>query len=349
MVVVGGGPAGITAAVTCKISGLEVLLVERGDQGRHKPCGGVLPPICTEIIPDILEEGLPNSVMATPEKLGLYYIPPSGRRNGGRMDNYSLLNIDRDNFDRWLHQLAIKQGVQVSYRTSLTDLEQSDCVKVRLDQEGETRKTSCRYLIGADGVHSKVRRNLYGKDVDLQYIIQESLRAEGDLQDCFYALFRGNISPTYGYLIPKNGHYLIGVGGKEKGARSLTRQLSRLKIWLKKEFRFNQKASLGKETWAIPHGSTYQGVNRVILAGDAAGFCNPLSGEGVRLAIESGETAGASITEAIKQRKKPSDLYTRHIQPITRLIHQTYRFAANMTDRRREEFVASELSRTSLL
>ena len=41
VIVVGGGPAGSSAAITCAERGLDTLLVERGEVGKHKPCGGV--------------------------------------------------------------------------------------------------------------------------------------------------------------------------------------------------------------------------------------------------------------------------------------------------------------------
>ena len=100
--VIGGGPAGATAAISCARLGLKTLLVEKGQRNRHKTCGGVMPRVCSDLLEEELDITIPEHVMSNPSSLGLYYVPPSGRGNGGKLRNYSLLNVDRNAFDQWL-------------------------------------------------------------------------------------------------------------------------------------------------------------------------------------------------------------------------------------------------------
>jgi len=350
VIVVGGGPAGTTSALECSKLGLRVLLIERGSRGRHKPCGGVLPPACVNVIRGAFGRDIPRSVICSPETLGLYYVPPSGRKNGGCMRNYRLLNINRDLFDQWLRNLAEKSGVQVWYGTEFLKLRLSEPIQVLTKKDEDTLRVTTRYLIGADGVYSRVRRELYGRTkIRTLPVLQEHWKAEGDFDDYFYAFFRGAVSPTYAYVIPKNGLYLVGVGVPETHLASISTAINRFKEWLVEEFAFKASLLERQEAWAIPYGFVFEGRGNVILVGDATGFCNSLSGEGIRLAIESSVAAGSALQEAISYDRPFATTYIEHANWIASFVRQIYQFVTSLTDEDREEFVKSELARISFL
>jgi len=350
VIVVGGGPAGTASALECSKLGLRVLLMERGRRDRHKPCGGVLPPPCANVIRETFGMDIPRSVICSPETLGLYYVPPSGRKNGGCMRNYRLLNINRDLFDQWLRDLAEESGVQVWYGTEFLKLRLSEPIRVLAKKDEDTIKVTTRYLIGADGVYSRVRRESYEEiKIWTLTVLQEHWRAEGDFDDYFYAFFRGDISPTYAYVIPKNELYVVGVGVPENHPTPISTAINGFKEWLVEEFAFKASSLERREAWAIPYGFVFEGKGNVILAGDAAGFCNSLSGEGVRLAIESGVAAGSAIHEAISYDRSLATTYIKHANWITSFVRQTYQFVTSLTDEDREEFVKSELARIPFL
>jgi len=217
-------------------------------------------------------------------------------------------------------------------------------------KEGETVKVATRYLIGADGVYSRVRKELYGRTkIWALPVLQEHWKAEGDFADYFYAFFRGAVSPTYAYLIPKKELYVVGVGVPETHFASISTAINRFKEWLAKEFAFKASLLERREAWAIPYGFVFEGRGNVILVGDAAGFCNSLSGEGIRLAIESGIASGSAIRETISYDRPLATIYIEHANWITSFVRQTYQFATSLTDDDREEFVQSELARIPFL
>jgi len=348
VIVVGGGPAGAISALKCSELGLDVLLMERGNVGRHKPCGGVLTPICVDVVLKSLGMSIPRDVMCSPATLGLYYVPPSGRRSGGSVKNFRLLNVNRDLFDQWLRQLAIESGVKIWYRAELLKLRGSEPIRVSAKRGGRTFAMTTRYLIGADGVYSRVRGELYGRTkVGMEPVFQECWRAKGDLGDYFYAFFRGEITPAYAYVIPKGGLYIVGVGFPKTDHTTILMRINWFKKWLHEEFAFEPRSLIRREVWAVPYGFLLEGIGNTILVGDAAGFCNALTSEGIRLAIEGGVAAGNAIQDAIFCDEPLASTYKDRVERISSFVRRVRRFTIGLTDEDWEQFVNFELARTS--
>ena len=348
VVVVGGGPAGATAALKCSQLGFKTLLVEKGTPTRHKPCGGVLPHVCVDLLDD-LGLKIPREVMCSPPTIGLFYVPPSGRSNGGNVRNYGLLNVDRDRFDEWLRRAAEKSGTTILHEAEFIKFERNGDIKPLVRVGGNAIRYSTRYLIGADGTFSAVQRQLYPSlEVDHLQILQERWSAEGDFGEYFYAFFKGDITPSYSYVIPKDRRLVVGTGVPHRHRMLASDCISRFKEWLRREFAFNPIRLERREAAAIPYGPAPCGEGNVILVGDAAGFCNHLSGEGVRLAIESGIAGAEAVARAENDREELASLYTLQVQSLTEFIQRTHELAIGMTDDGREEFVISQLARMSL-
>ena len=171
VIVVGAGPAGISSALKCAQNGYNTLLLEKEHPGRHKPCGGVTPTLCSDILEDEFELKLPPETMCYPKMLGLFYIPPSGRDNGGERGNYKLFNLNRDRFDHWLCQTAEGSGVKVLYGVEFLDFhESSGDIRVLAKEKESIIELKSRYLIGADGLFSKVKSQLYSR-LDIKRMI----------------------------------------------------------------------------------------------------------------------------------------------------------------------------------
>jgi flavin-dependent dehydrogenase len=124
--------------------------------------------------------------------------------------------------------------------------------------------------------------------------------------------------------------------------------MARFKEWLAEEFQLQQRTVINREVWGIPYGFSYTGKNNILLAGDAAGFCNAFSGEGVRHAIDSGAAVGHAIESDQENGGGLLEAYAHETRPLKALAHNTHEFAASLTDKKREDFVKSELSRRFL-
>ena len=345
VIVVGGGPAGAATAICCATAGKKVLLLEKGSLNRDKPCGGVLPSVAPETIEDIVGESIPDEVRTDPPELGLYYVPPSGRENGGKVKNYSIHNIDRALFDQWLRNLATEAGVVVKHDSQCTDITKTDQYNVRINSGEDESIEHSDFLVGADGVRSSVRKKLFkSSNAPAMIVGQEHWKTSGDFEACFYGFFRGDVSIAYAYLIPKADSLILGLGAVPHQEPNVTQLLTRFRSWLEKEFSFVPSHQIKKEAWSIPFGYFIPGEGNTLLVGDAAGLCNPLSGEGIRLAVESGEAAAAAISSEYKEQE-PAQLYARDMRSLVSMITELNDFVRTVDDEGREQFVRNELER----
>lgn len=350
VIVVGGGPAGSSAAITCARKGLDTLLVERGEKRRHKPCGGILPNVCAELITEHFGIEIPDEAYSRPRSLGLFYVPPSGRESGGKVRGYRLISVYRDVLDDALRAAAAESGVEVLLGTSLRDFKEEGGIEASLTgSDGVIRKVTARALVGADGVNSKVGRQIYGPDDRKLYVYQEHVEARGDIEDNFYAFFRGDVSPFCGYVLPRDGLLVMGVGVPAERLGTNPDPIAPLKLWLSKEFDYREERVETREVWPIPYGFSRIGRGSVLLAGDAAGLCNPLSGEGIRWAVESGAAAGEAIATAMLEGTTLGEVYGEEIRQIQRILGRIYGFTLSLSDEGREAFVKDEIRRLSIV
>ena len=296
-IVVGGGPAGATAATDLSRKGRSVLLLDRQD--RIKPCGGAVPP---RLLRDFQ---VPESLLVAKSTCARV-ISPKMRKVDMAINGFVGM-VDRDVFDEWLRNRAALAGA--TRRTGVFQRLQRDeagmplvhC-KVR-DAHGTSRHRvyRARAVIGADGAASRVRQSIGGAP-EIPYVaayheIVESPQG-GDSEfapDRCDVYYNGDISPDfYGWVFPHGPHTSVGVGSARKGfsLRGATAELRRLSG-------LQGQPTVRTEGAPIPLRALKRWDNKrdVILAGDAAGIVAPASGEGIYYAMTSGRYVAEAVDE----------------------------------------------------
>lgn len=304
VVVVGGGPAGSTAAHELACQGHSVLLLDRA--GRVKPCGGAIPP---RLIKDFL---IPDKLLVA-RATSARMISPANNRVDIPIDNGFVGMVNREDFDEHLRERAATSGAvrRIGTFTRLErDTDGLSVVHFRVGSDkhsGENLSSAVRAkaVIGADGARSEVaRQSVPGAErMKCVFAYHEIVRApvikpvgyDGSRCDVFY---QGPLSPDfYGWVFPHGDTLSIGTGSADKGF-SLRGAVAQLR----------QSAGLGgaetlrREGAPLPMKplARWDNGRDVVLAGDAAGVVAPASGEGIYYAMVGGQLAAQSVNELLQ-------------------------------------------------
>ena len=297
VVVSGAGPAGSAAAYVAATRGLRTVLLEKRGPPRDKTCGGLLTRSCVEHVHRIFGTDVPREVQIPPSPLPTFVVPPSGRARGFRVPGEDVLNVTRRRFDGWLADRAAEAGADLVRNAEVLGYrEHADGLTVLAHAGGKELSLRTDSLVGADGVYSPVRAQLRPRPhADRAYYIQEYVPRTGDLEDAFYLMYRGAVSPIYAYAMPKGDQLCLGIGVHMSTPPTFEEGMARFKAWLAADFDFQDRGVIRKEGYGVPFGNVVFGEGRVFLAGDAAGLCYPPTGEGITFAIQSGAEASEAI------------------------------------------------------
>jgi geranylgeranyl reductase len=290
VVVVGGGPAGSTAATDLARQGHSVLLLDRA--GRIKPCGGAVPPRLIE------EFAIPDEQLVAKAR-SARMISPSGRVADMPIQGGFVGMVDREHFDEYLRGRAGLAGAQRragSFDTITRDLDGRAIVNYR-NKDGETVGVRARAVIGADGALSAVGRQCVpgADEVPCVFAYHEIVRSptqgfDGSRCDVYY---QGKLSPDfYGWVFPHGDTTSIGSGSARKGFSIRNGTTA-----LREAAGLAGADTIRREGAPIPMKPLRKWDNGrdVVLAGDAAGVVAPASGEGLYYAMTGGRLAAESV------------------------------------------------------
>jgi len=314
VLVVGAGPAGATAARTLAKAGIPVRLLDRSAFPRNKPCGGG---ISMRVLPRFpyLKQAL--SRIPTHELSRLYLEGPDGVSALIESDVPSALMIRRVEYDALLVSLAVEAGAELVTGFDVVQASEQERRITLTARDG--RQLTASTVIAADGVHSVVARRLGlnagwpATSVALDMMEETPRTALRDVDPSTLwvaygfnpaAALNGKTAPEgYAYIFPKRDHVNIGIGYVLSYFRS---EVDHAPYELQREFvgRLRSRGVVVGDSvrenftpFLIPIGGPLRkpGRGRVLLAGDAGGFVNGFTAEGIYYAMVSGELAAKTI------------------------------------------------------
>jgi geranylgeranyl reductase family protein len=295
--IVGGGPAGATAAYRLASAGASVLVLDKATFPRDKPCGGgvtgraarQLPFSITPVVEDVVDR----------MECGLRY-----RRHVIRRARAPLAYMtQRRRLDHFLLQKAAEAGADV--------------------REGETadaRELDARIVIGADGCNGSSAKQLgladgvvHGVALEANYPYEARYAGAIVLE---IAVIRGG----YGWIFPKGDHLNVGVGGNGEEASKLRTELRRMCEAYGIDPEAAQDTRGYRLPMRLPRTLLARGTTAVI--GDAAGLVDPFSGDGMYEAFLSAKLVTNAALDVLAGRAESLDAYQaaveRRIVPLTR-------------------------------
>ncbi|WP_443075803.1 geranylgeranyl reductase family protein [Streptomyces sp. TRM 70351] len=343
MVVVGAGPAGSATAYYLAQAGLNVLLLEKATFPRDKICGDGLTP---RAVKELLAMGV--------DLHGSGWVRTRGLRSysaGLRVEidwpdttgfpDYGLVRTRQD-FDHLLAQRAQQAGARLLEGTRVTDLvldERTGRARgVLARRDGVQHTYAAPLVVAADGASSRVAVALgleQRKDRPLGVGVRRYYttdRPDDDYLEAWLDLWdpaapgRRAMLPGYGWIFPAgNGLWNVGLGTMTVNRNLGLDHRALLEDWtrrLPEDWQIDEDhATSPVRGHALPCGLNRrpQYTRGVLLTGDAAGMINPLSGEGIDYALESGRLGAEFIIQALArstadQRERALHAYPRHLQ-----------------------------------
>lgn len=300
-IIIGGGPSGASAGRRAGKLGLNTLLLEKEKFPRYKPCGGGL----SEHAISYIDFELPQNIIEW-EVTGANVIFKDQLLEAHKDHRVSVL-VSRSEFDNLLLEKAKETGIHVhTGEKVLRCREMPDCVEV----ETGTNKYQAKFAIIAEGAQGLVKTCIRPADTREEYgicVVTEVPAEESEIEERLgnaVELHFGVVNGGYGWIFPHKTYYSVGIGGTAKDFPHPKESL--LDFLRKNGFNGDYKLHGHK----IPVGGIKRKItgSRILLSGDAAGFVDAFSGEGLAYAILSGQLAAEVIAGICLRGGKPKDL-----------------------------------------
>jgi geranylgeranyl reductase family protein len=304
-IVVGAGPAGSTTAYRLATAGARVLLLDRAKFPRDKPCGGGVTLRAVREIPFAIDPVVEQVVSTAELRLGFRKTAERGRGPLAYM-------TQRRRLDHFLVEKAVVAGAELRDGVKVSAVDDDKVIA-----GGE--RLAAEAVVGADGVNGVTARALgLGGNKTMGVALEANVpngKIDAERYRGRFVLELGTVPGGYGWVFPKGDHVNVGVGGWDTEG-------PRLRAHLEELCRVHEVRLADLEEvrgYRLPcraHDSRLA-RGRALIAGDAAGLIDPLTGDGMFEAFLSGRFASEEIRNLLTGKVSELDGYgsrlTRHL------------------------------------
>lgn len=308
VVIVGAGPAGSCAALRLAKQGVKVALVDKATLPRYKTCGGGIVHRAVKYLPVDISPVVERKCLIVE-----YNLFASNLHFDVIRDQPIISMTMRDSFDNLLASEAQRAGAEIIHGCEVLNVHRNPN-SIVLETKKEVLNTN--FLIAADGALSIVAKKTGWQETRL---LIPALECEVYVDDRTLenfsktARFDFDLVPDgYAWVFPKKDHLSIGVLSMKRGNIKLTNFLKRyLEI-----LRITAVIKIEQHGFIIPVNPRKDELmkDRVLLIGDAAGFADPITAEGISFAILSGHIAADALVKGSLKKDLVKEIFDHEIQ-----------------------------------
>ena len=307
VVVVGAGPAGSSWAYELARLGARVALVEKAAMPRYKTCGGGIVARALKLLAVDASDAIERQCHAAELILadaGLSFLV----RRGDPLVSMTM----RENFDLLLFRAAAQAGAHVIDGSRVMDVAPRNG---EMEIATERGSLLCRFVVGADGANSLVaRKGGWRERLRLIPLVEWEVPVDDSLLETFSGSARFEFGPVpagYAWIFPKKRHLSVGLGGYGPERVDLK---ARLREFLNASG-ITPADRVREHGYFLPTNPRKEGFvkDRVLLTGDAAGFVDPVTGEGITYALLSGQGAARALISGDFSPRRVEEAYLSEI------------------------------------
>ncbi|MCK9421250.1 MAG: geranylgeranyl reductase family protein [Bacteroidales bacterium] len=317
VIIAGAGPAGSLAAYELAIHGVNVLILEKSIFPRYKVCGaGLTHKILHEIPFDVSSvfDTTIHSIQFSCDFKDVF------TRNSREPMMYCTM---REKLDAFLLDMAKSAGARVQFGEKVKMISQTEKM---VEVTTHTGLFHASLVIGADGVSSAVSRSADLRDnISLGLAWEAEVKVDPEMVKKFSKtvfLDWGTFPGGYGWVFPKDDHFSIGVGGPVSLSKYMMPYYQKFLRYLDTGYRIQDAGSgfqvletISLKSWPIPICNKKSNFHhgKILVAGDAGGLTDPMTGEGIFYAVRSGKLAAVACFDYLQGKSYSLERYTESI------------------------------------